>query len=86
MRGIRLSHGVLFVTDDHLTVRLLPSGECGASPISYEVLEWDLRTEPPDSWDYLDEAAIRALPDGGFESIRSAFAKMRRQFNLPEDK
>ena len=81
MKGIRLSHGAVFVTDGRLTVRLLPSGACGISPVSYNVLEWDLRTESPDSWEYLSEAEIRALPDGGAEKILAAFDNARRILN-----
>ncbi|MBQ9746908.1 MAG: hypothetical protein IJW21_08825 [Clostridia bacterium] len=78
MKGICLSHGVVFVTDGDYTVRLLPSGECEASPISYNSLEWDLRTEPPDTWDYIWESEIRALPDGGFEKISAALEKIHK--------
>jgi hypothetical protein len=77
MKGIRLSHGAVFVTDGEFTVRLLPSGECGASPILYGSLEWSLRTEPPHTWDYISEWEIDNLPDGGGEKIRAAFEKMR---------
>ena len=73
MKGIRLSHGVVFVSDGLNTVRLLPDGECGASPITLPALEWDLRTEPPSSWDYLDENDIKNLPDNGYEKIEAAF-------------
>ena len=76
MKGIKLSHGVLFVTDGIFTVRYLPSGECGASPIAYNVLEWDLRTESPDSWDYVGESELRYLPDGGYEKICECFEKL----------
>ena len=78
MKGIRLSHGTVFVTDGLTTIRLLPSGECGASPIAYEVLEWDLRTEPPESWEYLTESDIRALADDGYSKICTALEKILR--------
>ena len=77
MKGIRLSHGVIFVTDGLYTVRLLPSGECGTSPLLYSSLEWELRTEPPHTWDYISEWEIRNLPDGGYEKILAAFEKIR---------
>jgi hypothetical protein len=76
MKGIRLSHGAVFVTDGCYTVRLLKSGECGPSPITYNSLEWDLRTEPPHTWDYIFEYEIENLPDGGGEKIRAAFEKI----------
>lgn len=77
MNGIRLSHGAVFVSDGLCTVRLLPTGECGPSPVLLPTLEWELRTEPPGTWDYMTEAEIRALPDGGFEKISAAMDKMR---------
>ena len=85
MKGIRLSHGVIFVTDGRLTMRLLPSGECGMSPITYKALEWDLRTEPPDRWEYISDYEIRSLPNGGAERIQSAFEQSRRILNLSEN-
>jgi hypothetical protein len=76
MKGIRLSHGAVFVKEGLFTVRLLPSGECGASPVTYESLEWELRTEPPHMWEYISEWEIENLPDGGGEKIRSALESM----------
>ena len=76
MKGIRLSHGAVFVTDGVHTVRLLPSGECGVSPVLYGSLEWELRCEPPHTWDYISEWEIDDLPDGGGEKIRAAFEKI----------
>lgn len=76
MKGIRLSHGAVFVTDGVHTVRLLPSGECGTSPVLYGALEWELRCEPPHTWDYIGEWEIQNLPDGGGEKIRAAFEKI----------
>ena len=58
MRGIRLSHGVTFVECDGITVRIMTDGHCELSPILFDVLEWDLRTESPDRWTYIDEADI----------------------------
>ncbi len=78
MKGIRLSHGVVFVSDGIDTVRLLPTGECGTSPVLLESLEWELRTEPPHTWDYLTDGEIRSLPCGGFEKICAAFDRMHR--------
>jgi hypothetical protein len=75
MKGIRLSHGVIFATDGLITVRLSKDGECGASPIAYEVLEWDLRTEPPDTWDYIFESDLN---ENTREQIRRIVEKYRR--------
>ena len=76
MKGIRLSYGTVFVSDGLFTVRLLPTGECEPSHVLLPSLEWELRTEPPHTWDYMTEAEIRALPDGGFEKICAVFEKM----------
>jgi hypothetical protein len=42
------------------------------------VLEWDLRTEPPDKWEYVSEAELRALPDGAYDRIAAVFDKVRK--------
>lgn len=81
MKGIRLSHGTVFVTDGTFTVRLLSTGECGASPVTYNTLEWELRTEPPHTWDYIWDEEIRNLPDGGYEKIIAAFEKIYGTLN-----
>ena len=82
MKGIRLFRGAVFVYDGLLTVKLSKSGECGPSPIAYPVLEWDLRTEPPECWEYMTESDIRALDDGGYEKITAAFEKMRSTLKI----
>jgi hypothetical protein len=71
MKAIQIAGAALFVSDGTLTVRLLPNGECGPSPIMYEVLEWDLRTEPPETWYHLSERELQALPD--YARIEAAF-------------
>ena len=85
MHGIRLSHGVIFITDGQLTMRYRPTGECGPSPILYFVLEHDLCSEPPNTWDYVDEDFLRALPDHGYEKICAAFEKSYKILNIPRD-
>jgi hypothetical protein len=85
MKGIRLSHGTVFVTDGNFTVRLLANGECGASPIMYSSLEWELRTEPENTWDYIYESEIRALPCGGFEKIQAAFSNIYKTLNIENE-
>ena len=82
MKGIKLSHGAVFVYDGLFTVKLSRSGECGPSPITYQVLEWDLRTESPDSWEYLTEGDIRGLPDGGYDKICAAFEKIHKTLKI----
>ena len=80
MKGIKISHGAIFVYDGLFTVRLSKNGECGSSPISYPVLEWDLRTEHPSTWEYLTERDIRGLPDGGYDKICAEFEKIHATF------
>ena len=58
MRGIQLSHGVAFVEYDGVTVRINADGTCELSPVMLPSLEWELRCEPPDSWDYICESDI----------------------------
>ena len=76
MKGIRLSHGAVFVTDGLWTVRLLPSGKCTPSPISYAILEHDMASEPPSRWEYIGEGEILSLPNGGGEKIVKALEKL----------
>lgn len=78
MRGIRLACGTIFVSDGLVTVRLLKSGECEVSPIAYEVVEWDLRTEPPEKWEYITESDLRDLPNGGYDKIRAVLNNTRK--------
>ena len=75
MKGIKLSHGAVFVYDGLFTVKLSKTGECGPSPIAYPVLEWDLRTEPPDTWDYIFESDLN---ESTREQIRRIVEKYRR--------
>ena len=82
MKGIKLSHGAVFVYDGLFTVKLSKSGECGPSPITYQVLEWDLRTESPDSWEYLTEGDICGLADGGYDKICAAFEKIHKTLKI----
>ena len=74
MRGIRLRHGVTFVEHDGVTVRILADGTCGLSPIMFPSLEWDLRCEPPETWNYIFESDL----DGDMrEQIERVVAKVR---------
>ena len=76
MKGIKLSHGAIFVTDGIHTVRLLKDGRCGISPILYDNVEWDLKTEPPETYEYLTSGDIENLPDGGYEKIKKVFLEI----------
>ena len=75
MKGIKLKNGTIFATDGIFTVRLLSNGVCTLSPIPYMVVEWDLRTENPETWEYLTESDIIYLPDNGGEKIVSLLKK-----------
>lgn len=75
MIGIKLSHGVIFVNDGLITVRVLPSGEVGVSPVTFETLEWQLKDEPSNSYDYLTEDEIKSLKD--YDKILLEFKKVK---------
>lgn len=61
MKGIKLSHGVTFVECDGITIRINADGTCELSPILLSSLEWELRTEPPASWDYLSQSDFDSM-------------------------
>ena len=76
MRGIRLNHGVTFVECEGVTVRIGRNGKCELSPIMLPVLEWDLRTEPPEKWDYICESDIDADMRSKIEGIVAKFHRV----------
>ena len=84
MSGIRLSNGVMFVTDGISTVRIRKNGEVGFSPISYFVLEHDLCFENPASWDYMSEREIMDLPDGAADRILAILKETRDRLGLSD--
>ena len=53
-----MNWGVTFVECDGVTVRINADGKGGLSPIMFPVLEWDLRTEPPETWEYIFESDL----------------------------
>lgn len=69
MRGIRLRHGVSFVECDGVTLRIKSDGICELSPITLSALEWDLRTEPPETWDYIFESDLNKSTREQIEQI-----------------
>ena len=77
MRGIRLSHGVSFIEHEGLTVKVLPNGECSIAKMMLEVLEWDLRCEPPSSWEYIYESEIKAMEGGVYDKVIALAQKYR---------
>ena len=80
MRGIRLRHGVCFVEYGGVTVRIKADGTCGLSPITLPALEWDLRCEPPEAWDYIGDADIDALGEDIREQLERIAEKYRSLF------
>ena len=61
IKGIRLKHGVIFVEWGGFSTYRYSRGAWDVSPVLYHVLEWDLQTESPDSWEYMTEGEIRGL-------------------------
>lgn len=83
MKAIQIVNGALFVSDGTLTVRLSSDGACGPSPIMYEVLEWDLRTERPETWYHLSECELRALP--AYAKIEQTFGQLYQTLGLKKE-
>ena len=73
MKGIAYPFGTIFVTDGRYTLRKTKRTDWQISPVSFSSIEWDLRTEPPDTWTYLTEEEIKDIPDGGYEKILALF-------------
>ncbi len=69
MKGIRLNHGATFVEYKGVPVRISQDGECTLSPVLFSSLEWELRTEPPHTWEYITDGDIRAMGDEIFKNI-----------------
>ena len=78
MRGIKLRHGTAFVEHEGVTVRIRADGKCELSPILFRSLEWDLRTEPQDSWEYLSDSDIDGYGADTRKQIESIVAKVHR--------
>lgn len=64
MKGIKLSHGAIFVEHEGVTVRVNSDGTCELSSRQLPSVEWDLHTEPPHTWDYIYDRDVDALGDG----------------------
>ena len=70
IKGIRLLRGgILFVTDGLHTFTYTEKRGWSFAKMPYFVLEHDLATEPPESWEYISEADVRSLPDGAYEEF-----------------
>lgn len=68
MRGIKIKNGATFVEYKGRTYRLSADGWT-VSPIAFSVLEWDLRTEPPHTYDYMTESDIRNMGEGVYAEL-----------------
>lgn len=82
MRGIKLSHGVSFVECEGITIRISADGKCELSPVLLPSLEWDLRTEPPSSWDYLYQSDIDALGEDIHRQITQILARFHETVDM----
>ena len=78
MRGIKLRHGVSFVEVDGITIRISKDGTCKLSQILLPSLEWDLRTEPPETWDYISEAEIASYGENTLRQIEAIVTKFNK--------
>ena len=61
IKGIRLKHGVIFVEWGGFSTYRYNGEAWEVSPVLYKVVEWDMRTESPDSWEYMTEGDVRGL-------------------------
>ena len=75
MRGIQIHGAATFIEHENMTIRVSPDGKCEISPVLFMIVEWDLRTEPPYSWDYLSETQIMAMEHGVYEKVLALVAK-----------
>ena len=82
MRGISVKNGACFVEVDGITVKISRSGECELSPINFNTLEWDLRTEPPDEWDYLYAGDIEMLGENVIKDINDIVNKFKSVLDI----
>ena len=71
MRGIKLKHGVIFLEIDGVSIKIKANGEVDLSPILFDSLEWEMRTEPPSEWEYVTEGDIRAMSAGIYEAAKA---------------
>ena len=75
MRGIKLKHGVVFMKKDLITIKFA-NGKWCVSNVSLDVLEWDLRTEPLDSYVDVGESDIKAMGDDVYNEMIALFDKI----------
>lgn len=74
MKGILITNGALFVACGRMTYRSR-EGKWEVSPVSYNSLAWELRTEPPERYTMLSDSDIRALDE---EILTGLFAIHRK--------
>ena len=81
-KGIKMSHGAIFVTDGMLTLRYTEKSGWEPSKVTYFVLEHELSFEPPSTWDYVFEHELRELPNDGYNAMLAEFERIRKLINL----
>ena len=82
MRGIKIKNGALFVECGLSTYRYSERANWEVSSISYPALEWDLRTERPDSYELLSDGDIRTLGAEIFEGLVAIHKKSCARLGL----
>ncbi len=65
MRGMQIKNGALFVEWGSLTYRCSEREGWGVSPISFSTLQWDMRSESPERYEYLTVGEILSLDSYG---------------------
>lgn len=82
MRGIKLNNGVTFIEFDEVTIRINDNGKCDLSPIMLPSLEWELRTEDPETWTYITETNIHDFGDDIAQQITEIVKKFHNTIGI----
>ncbi len=71
MIGIRLKNGRIFIKEELFTFKVDEDGTVTPSDISFEILERGLDEGTDDSWEYLSEGEIQAIPGGVYQKVKA---------------
>ena len=82
MRAIKLSHGMVFLEIDGISIRVTPDGDVGLSPTLYDTLEWEMASTPPNRWEYLTEGDVRSLEGGIYEKAVALACSIKDQLDV----
>ena len=82
MKGIAYPFGTIFVTDGGYTLRKTKRTDWQISPVSFSSIEWDLRTENPNTWSYLSEQEIKQRPELDFSAMSRLFTSVYEKMNI----